>query len=111
MILGLGNRGSSAQQQSRGNYIGSDATVGSSKRKHYLVVVASLLLVHAGPAAESISPARHRNLDAPAEETSSTQNAAKARPTRPAEVLVSGDAFRVVREREKVADLWRGETL
>jgi diaminopimelate decarboxylase len=30
---------------------------------------------------------------------------------RPAEVLVSGSAFRVVREREKVQDLWRGETL
>ncbi len=31
-----------------------------------------------------------------------------ARP-RPAEVLVDGDAFRVIREREPVSDLWRGE--
>ena len=28
---------------------------------------------------------------------------------RPAEVLVDGDAWRVVRERERVEDLWRGE--
>jgi diaminopimelate decarboxylase len=28
---------------------------------------------------------------------------------RPAEVLVDGDAWRVVRERESVEDLWRGE--
>ncbi len=28
---------------------------------------------------------------------------------RPAEVLVDGDAFRVIREREAVSDLWRGE--
>jgi diaminopimelate decarboxylase len=28
---------------------------------------------------------------------------------RPAEVLVDGDAWRVVRERESVQDLWRGE--
>ncbi|HET9450660.1 MAG TPA: diaminopimelate decarboxylase, partial [Aggregicoccus sp.] len=28
---------------------------------------------------------------------------------RPAEVLVDGEAWRVVREREQVEDLWRGE--
>jgi diaminopimelate decarboxylase len=28
---------------------------------------------------------------------------------RPAEVLVDGEAWRVVRERERVEDLWRGE--
>ena len=30
---------------------------------------------------------------------------------RPAEVLVDGAAWRVVREREKPEDLWRGEVL
>jgi len=30
---------------------------------------------------------------------------------RPAEVLVEGSSFRVVREREKPQDLWRGEAL
>ena len=30
---------------------------------------------------------------------------------RPAEVLVEGASFRVVREREKPQDLWRGEAL
>ncbi|MCI0570017.1 MAG: diaminopimelate decarboxylase, partial [Myxococcaceae bacterium] len=29
---------------------------------------------------------------------------------RPAEVLVSGGSYRVIREREQVRDLWRGET-
>ncbi len=29
---------------------------------------------------------------------------------RPAEVLVEGDAYRIIRERESIQDLWRGET-